>query len=73
MSTIAVYTADTQKSIDDATAGLAQVTASIANLDAFYLLVVGIFVFFMQASGAACQGPSRLAPGLKPREHRLRA
>jgi len=39
---MATFTSDTQATIDAA-------TASIAQLDAFYLLVVGVFVFFMQA------------------------
>jgi len=56
-----VFTSETQDAIDANTAGRAQAAASIANVDAFYLLVCGIFIFFMQVSGFAHSGRKRLA------------
>jgi len=46
----AVFTAAMQRSINETAAGLAQAAASLDQVDAFYMLVMGIFVFFMQAT-----------------------
>jgi len=49
----ATFTTAAQNAINANTAGRLQAAASLANLDAFYLLVCGIFIFFMQVSGFA--------------------